>query len=160
MWLLTPRFKTSTICFSSFWVFFFYFFAPPRTWFYILSISLSRTRLFFFFDQTHSTHRSKEPSAAYARRPCAQRGSGTCTDSPGSFGEAGCCLLAARSQVGTVCTQSLSRYLGDPKVGAGGGGSHWSGRGRLGGGFRRQGLNMQRPQFDNRAIISRRSPQV
>lgn len=49
MWLLTLRFKTSTICFSSFWGFFFYFFAPPRTWFYILSISLSRTRLFFFF---------------------------------------------------------------------------------------------------------------
>lgn len=51
-------------------------------------------------------------SAAYAVRHYAQRGSGTYTDSPGSFREAGCCLLAALSQVGTVCTWSLSQSLG------------------------------------------------
>lgn len=51
-------------------------------------------------------------SAAYAVRHYAQRGSGTSTDSPGSFREAGSCLLAAISQVGTVCTWSLSLSLG------------------------------------------------
>lgn len=32
-------------------------------------------------------------SAAYAERHYAQRGSGTYSDNPGSFREAGCCLL-------------------------------------------------------------------
>lgn len=50
-------------------------------------------------------------SAAYAVRQYAQHGSGTYTDSPGSFREAGCCLLAALSQAGTVCTWSLSLSL-------------------------------------------------
>lgn len=67
-------------------------------------------------------------SAAYAVRHYAQRGSGTYTDSPGSFGEAGCCLLAALSQVGTVCTWSLSQSLGIQRLA---GGLNTGGRGRL-----------------------------
>lgn len=55
-------------------------------------------------------------SAAYAVRRYAQRGSGTYTDSPGSFREAGCCLLAAHSQVGTVCTWSLFQSLGNQRL--------------------------------------------
>lgn len=67
--------------------------------------------LFFcVFHQTFLMH--SKLSAAYALRQYAQRGSGTYTDSPGSFREAGCCLLAALSQVGTVCTWSLCQYLG------------------------------------------------
>lgn len=72
-----------------------------------------------------------ELSAAYAVRHYAQRGSGTYTDSPGSFREAGCCLLAALGRVGTVCTWSLSRSLGDTKVGIQGGGLNTGGRGKL-----------------------------
>lgn len=113
-----------------------------------LSFSLSHTHtLAFFFYPTYPTRRSKKSSTAYARRPCAQRGSGTCTDSAGSSGEAGCCLLAARSQVGTVCTRSLCGYLrGDPKV--------WRSEWRLTlGQSHRQGLNMQRALFDKSATM-------
>lgn len=55
-------------------------------------------------------------SAAYAVRQYAQRGSGTYTDSPGSFREAGCCLLAALS----LHLESFS-VSGDTKVGIQGG---------------------------------------
>lgn len=67
-------------------------------------------------------------SAAYAVRQYAQRGSGTYTDSPGSFREAGCCLLAALSQAGTVCTWSFLSVSGDIKVGIQGGGANPGGR--------------------------------
>lgn len=55
-------------------------------------------------------------SAAYAVQHYAQHGSGTYADSPGSFREAGCCLLPALSHVGTVCTWSLSQSLGKERL--------------------------------------------
>lgn len=67
-------------------------------------------------------------SAAYAVRQYAQCGSGTYADSPGSFREAGCCLLAALSQVGTVCTLSL---WGGKRLAMQGGGLNTGGRGKL-----------------------------
>lgn len=87
----------------------------------LLCVILLHTWLFFCAFSIRLLMHS-EPSAAYAVRHYAQRGSGTYTDSPGSFREAGCCLLAALSQVGTVCTWSLSPSLGDAKVGIQGAG--------------------------------------
>lgn len=83
----------------------------------------ARTPDFFFFFGAFSIRllMHSKLSAAYAVRHYAQRGSGTYTDSPGSFREAGCCLLAALGQVRTVCTWSLS-VSGDAKVGIQGGG--------------------------------------
>lgn len=66
--------------------------------------------IFFVFSIRLLMH--SKLSAAYAVWHYAQRGSGTYTDSPGSFREVGCCLLAALTQVGTVCTWSLCQYLG------------------------------------------------
>lgn len=76
---------------------------------YLLCFIILLRILFFVFSIRLLMH--SKLSAAYAVQHHAQRGPGTCIDSPGSFREVGCCLLAALSQVGTVCTWTLSQSL-------------------------------------------------
>lgn len=85
--------------------------AAEKRWTACFALSFLLHTWFFFCVFSIRLLVHSKLSAAYAVRHYAQRGSGTCTDSPGSFRGAGCCLFSAISQVGTVCTWSLSHIL-------------------------------------------------